>query len=73
MTKVLPYTAAGVARRIRGVTDAGFHAIGVTADGTVLIGEKPLDVASIALVNGPPSPAPARRFGEKLNGGAREA
>lgn len=49
MTKPLPYTAAGIARRIRGVTDAGLHAIGVTVDGTVLIGDKPIDTVSLAL------------------------
>jgi hypothetical protein len=47
MTKALPYTRASLARRIRGVQEAGLHPIGVTADGTVLIGEKPLDSASL--------------------------
>lgn len=73
MTKTLPFTAPGITRRIKGVMGAGLHALAVTPDGTVLIGDKPLDVASIALANAPTSPPPARRFGEKLNGGAREA
>lgn len=51
MTKALPYTAAGVSRRIRGIQDAGLHPIGVTADGTVLIGEKPLDSASLVPIH----------------------
>ena len=65
MTKPLPYTAAGIARQIRGVTDAGLHAIGVTVDGTVLIGDKPIDTTSLA-----PAPLlehdnPASKWGDE--------
>jgi hypothetical protein len=73
VTKPLPFTAAGIARRIRGVTEAGFHPLGVTADGTVLIGDKPLDSTSLTPVNAQPSPEPKARMGEYFNGGAREA
>ena len=49
MTKALPFTQAGIARRISGIRQAGLHPLGVTTDGTVLIGDKPLDATSLAL------------------------
>jgi hypothetical protein len=72
MTKALPDTAAGIARRITGIRKAGLYPLGVTTDGTVLMGDKPIDPASLAPVDAAPSPAPARRFGEKLDGGLGE-
>jgi len=41
MTKALPFTAAALARAIKGAERAGKHVIGVRADGTVLIGDNP--------------------------------
>lgn len=41
MTKALPFTAAALARTIKGIEKAGKHVIGVRADGTVLIGDNP--------------------------------
>ncbi len=47
MTKPLPFTAAGLARAIKGVELAGRHVVGVRADGTLIVAEKPIDPASI--------------------------
>ena len=68
MTKPLPFTAAGLARAIRGVEAAGLFVVGVRPDGTLIVGDKPVDPASLVPQDTQPSP-PVRRFGEKLNGG----
>jgi hypothetical protein len=47
MTKALPFTAASLARAIRGVEQAGKHVIGVRPDGTLILGDKPVDSASL--------------------------
>ena len=69
MTKALPFTAAGLARAIKGVESAGRFVVGVKPDGTLIVGDKPLDLASLVPQDAQPSPPPTRRFGEKLNGG----
>ncbi len=47
MTKALPFTAAGLARAIKGVEQAGRHVVGVRpSDGLLLISVKPLDTVS---------------------------
>lgn len=66
MTKALPFTAASLARAIRGVELAGRFVVGVRADGTLMVGDKPIEAASLVPQEATPSP---RRFGEKLNGG----
>jgi hypothetical protein len=48
MTKALPFTAAGLARAIKGVELAGRHVVGVRPDGTLIIGDKPFETASLA-------------------------
>jgi hypothetical protein len=71
MSKPLPFTQASLARAIRGVEKAGKFVIGVKPDGTLIIGDKPVDVSS--LVSAKPqssSPAPGPRFGDKLGGGS---
>lgn len=68
MTKAIPFTAASLARAIKGVEAAGLFVVGVKPDGTLIVGDKPVDVASIVPEEGTPSP-PVRRFGEKLLGG----
>lgn len=68
MTKALPFTAASLARAIKGVEAAGRFVVGVKTDGTLIVGDKPVDVASLVPQDTQPSP-PVRRFGEKLNGG----
>jgi hypothetical protein len=47
VTKALPFTVAGLARAIKGVELAGRHVIGVRPDGTLIVGEKPVEVASL--------------------------
>jgi hypothetical protein len=76
MTKALLFTEASLARAIRGVERAGLHVVGVKTDGTLIVAEKPIDLASLVPTDEPESPAPApapRRFGEKLHGGQGEA
>jgi hypothetical protein len=69
VTKPLPFTKASITRRILGIKQAGLHPLGVTADGTVLIGDRPLDTTSLVPPEAQTSPPSVRRFGEKLNGG----
>lgn len=47
MTKPLPFTEVSIARAIRGVERAGRYVVGVKGDGTILVGLKPLDTASL--------------------------
>jgi hypothetical protein len=47
VTKALPFTEASLARAIKGVERAGRFVIGVKADGTLIVGDKPIDSASI--------------------------
>jgi hypothetical protein len=69
MTKALPFTEASLARAIRGVERAGRFVIGVRADGTLIVGDKPIESTSLVPIDKQSSPAPPRRFGEKINGG----
>lgn len=47
MTKALPFTEHSLARAIRGVERAGRFVIGVRTDGTLIVGDKPVDPASL--------------------------
>lgn len=47
MTKALPFTEASLARAIKGVERAGRFVIGVRADGTLIVGDKPVETASM--------------------------
>lgn len=47
MTRALPFTEASLARAIKGVERAGRFVIGVRADGTLIVGDKPIDSASM--------------------------
>jgi hypothetical protein len=68
VTKPLPFTEASLVRAIKGVERAGRFVIGVRlADGTLIVGDKPLATASLVPQDAQPSPA-VRRFGEKING-----
>jgi hypothetical protein len=67
MTKPLPFTEASLARAIKGVQRAGLFVVGVKPDGTLIVADKRFDVTSLAPAE--QSPPPARRFGEKLDGG----
>ena len=52
MTKALPFTAASLARAIKGVEKAGRFVIGVKPDGTLIIADKPFDTASLVPADG---------------------
>jgi hypothetical protein len=43
----VPFTAAGLARAIKGVELAGRHVVGVKPDGTLIVAEKPIDTTSL--------------------------
>ena len=47
MSRALPFTAASLARAIRGVELAGRFVVGVRSDGMLIVGDKPFDVASL--------------------------
>lgn len=66
MTRAIPFTAASLARAIKGVEQAGRHVVGVKPDGTLIVADKPVNPTSLVPEIEEPSP---RRFGEKLNGG----
>jgi hypothetical protein len=74
MTKALPFTAAGLARAIKGVKQAGQFVLGVRPDGTLIVGDKPIDTASLVPPIEQDTPAPPkRRIGEKVHGDHGEA
>jgi hypothetical protein len=68
VTSRIPFTAASLARAIKGVELAGRFVVGVRTDGTLIVADKPIEAASLVPEDEQPSPAP-RRFGEKLDGG----
>lgn len=68
MTRTIPFTAASLARAIKGVEQAGRHVVGVRPDGTLIVAEKPVDPASMVPEIEQPSLIPERRFGEKIGG-----
>lgn len=47
MTRALPFTEVSLARAIKGVERAGRFVIGVRPDGTLIVGDKPINSASI--------------------------
>jgi hypothetical protein len=74
MTRALPFTAASLARAIKGVERAGRFVVGVKADGTVIVGDKPVDATSLLPLDTQPSPsADTRRMGDFFHGGSSEA
>ena len=73
MTRALPFTAASTARLIKGVELAGRFVLGVRPDGTLIVGEKPVDTTSLVPADAQSSPPPARRFGDAVNGGKSAA
>lgn len=68
MTKALPFTALGLARAIKGVELAGRFVVGVRPDGTLIVGDKPIDTASLVPQVEQDTPAPKRRIGERVHG-----
>lgn len=73
MTKPLPFTSAGIARLVRGIEAAGRFVIGIKPDGTLIVGDKLVETASLVPVEPQPSPAPESRMGAYFNGGQGEA
>jgi hypothetical protein len=65
MTRTIPFTAASLARAIKGVELAGRFVIGVMPDGTLIVGDKLVETTSLVPSVEQPSP---RKFGEKLGG-----
>jgi hypothetical protein len=58
MTRALPFTAASLARAIKGVELAGRFVVGVKPDGTLIVGDELVKTASIVPIdaqNNPPS------------------
>ena len=73
MTRPLAFTEASIARLIKGIERAGRFVIGAKPDGTLIIGDKPIDSASIVPVEPQSSPAAEpRRMAEYFNGGQGE-
>lgn len=67
MSRALPFTVASMARAIKGVELAGRFVIGVKPDGTLIVGNKPLDAATLVPEEQPSQTV--RRFGERLSNG----
>lgn len=67
MTRAIPFTAASLARAIKGVERAGLFVVGVHADGCLIVGDTPVETASLFPPSGEES-LPPRRFGERLGG-----
>jgi len=58
MTKALPFTEASIARLIKGIERAGRFVVGVRlSDGTLIVGDKPLETASLVPVDAHNAPA----------------
>lgn len=57
MPKALPFTEMSLARAIKGVERAGRFVIGVRTDGTLIVGDKPIESASILPPAGQDEPA----------------
>lgn len=47
MSRPLPFTEASLARAIKGVERAGRFVVGVKPDGTLIVGNSPIDIASL--------------------------
>jgi hypothetical protein len=73
MTKSLPFTVASTKRLIEGVERAGRFVVGIKADGTLIVADKPLDVTSLIPAEAQPSPTAERRMGDYFHGGSSEA
>jgi hypothetical protein len=57
MTRALSFTEASLARAIKGIERAGRFVIGVKTDGTLIVGDKPIDSASMIPQDGQNEPA----------------
>ena len=68
MTKALPFTKASLRRAIEAVESAGKFVVAVRPDGTLIVGDKPVEAASLVPTDAQSSELPRRRIGEKING-----
>jgi hypothetical protein len=68
MTSRIPFTAAAVARAIKGAVQAGLFVVGVRPDGTVIVADKPFDTASLVPEIEQPSPPVPKSWRERLGG-----
>jgi hypothetical protein len=57
MTRALPFTSASLARAIKGVELAGRYVVGVRPDGTLIVGDKPVETASFVPADAHNAPA----------------
>jgi hypothetical protein len=57
VTRALPFTAASLARAIKGVEKAGRFVVGVKPDGTLIVTDKPIDITSVFPADGHNEPA----------------
>lgn len=73
MSKPLPFTEASIARLIRGIERAGRFVVGVRPDGTLIVGNKPIETASLVPVEPQLSSPSKMRMGDYFNGGQGEA
>lgn len=75
MSKPLPFTEASISRLIKGIEKAGRFVIGARPDGTLIVGDKPIEATSLVPSDPQPSPVQpvARRMGEYFDGGQGEA
>jgi hypothetical protein len=60
MTRALPFTEVSIARLIKGVVRAGHFVIGVRPDGTLIVGDKPIETASMIPQEGQNAPASSK-------------
>jgi hypothetical protein len=57
MTRALPFTSASLARAIKGVELAGRFVVGVKPDGTLIVGDKLVETASLVPAGAHNAPA----------------
>jgi hypothetical protein len=55
MTKALPFTKASLRRAIEAVESTGKIVVAVRPDGTLIVGDKPVDVAKLVSEDASPS------------------
>jgi hypothetical protein len=73
VTRSLPFTEASIARLIKGIERAGRFVIGAKPDGTLIIGDGPIDSSSLVPAEPQSSPPSEMRLGDYFNGGQGEA
>jgi hypothetical protein len=67
MTRRLPYTIASVKLARKTIEAIGLHVVGIRPDGSLLVADKPIDVASLVPAEAQSSP-PTKRLEDYFNG-----